>query len=118
VQGATLTNASWLLHLSPPTDGRLSRAAVLVCITRFPNADAVRLLCPLWPPDATEDEIDAVVERFRSACVVKPELAAEMRRIKGEAARTLADLEPLRARTSTVVAARKAQLVTDGMASV
>ena len=110
VQGATLTNATWLLHLSPPTDGRLSRAAVLVCITRFPDADSVRLLCPLWAPDASEQEIEAVVGRFRTACVVKAELVAEMKRIKIEAARTLDDLAPLRSRTFAAVAARRDQI--------
>jgi len=50
------------------------------------------------------------VGRFRTACVVKAELVAEMKRIKIEAARTLVDLAPLRSRTFAAVAARRDQI--------
>ena len=110
VQGASLGNATWLLHLTPPSDGKLSRAAVLVSITRFCDADAVKLLCPLWPEDATEEEIAVVVKKFMAASAVKRELVDEMLRLKAAAEQTAADLAPLRARIMAAVAARKAQI--------
>jgi len=48
-QGVWLSKATWLMQLTPLSDGKLSRAAILVSIARFSDADAVKLLCSLWP---------------------------------------------------------------------
>ena len=60
MQGASVGDATWLLHLRPPDTGKLSRASVLVCLTRFSDVKDIKLACPLWDPDASPKEIDDV----------------------------------------------------------
>ena len=60
MQGASVGDAVWLLHLRPPDTGKLSRASVLVCLTRFSDVKDIKLACPLWDENATQPEIDEV----------------------------------------------------------
>ena len=92
MQGASVGEAAWLLHLRPPDVGRLSRACILVCLTRFSDASAIRLACPLWDKDARPDQIQAVVRKFVQAAKATPSLDAEMFRLKAAARDTQARL--------------------------
>ena len=49
-QGMNFGRSAWLLDLTPPPTGGLSRASVVVPLTRYRDWDEVRLLRPLWPP--------------------------------------------------------------------
>mmetsp|Transcript_39085 Transcript_39085/g.86959 ORF Transcript_39085/g.86959 Transcript_39085/m.86959 type:complete len:95 (+) Transcript_39085:3-287(+) len=85
----------WIGHLNvPPTpkSGALKRASMFVLLTRWASMDHVHLLAPLWPPDATDADIDKIVHKYWQATKVDPALAAEVQRLQAAATITRAKL--------------------------
>ena len=92
VQGMTFGNNPWLLHLVPPTDGRknddegtLTRASILVAMSRYPLWSKVRLLAPLW---TNPQEKAAVLDMFVKAATMGPDLIAFLERLRDLGAAT------------------------------
>ena len=92
VQGMTFGNNPWLLHLAPPPDsgrdkddGRLTRASILVAMSRYPLWSRVRLLAPLWT--STADKA-AVLDTFVKAATLGPDLIAFLDRLRSHGAAT------------------------------
>lgn len=93
-QGLSFKDDTWLAHLCKPDSGPLLRASVLVILTRYADWDRVLPWTPLWPPGATADAIDRVVDAFHRAAKPSPDLLAEMDRLRRRAAHTRATYPP------------------------
>ncbi len=77
----------WLLHLNPPPDHPLSRASVLVCLSRHKDLDIVKLVAPLWEQGNALSR-RAVITKFKQATVMEQDLKACMATLRVKAAAT------------------------------
>jgi len=91
-QGATFSDDEcWISHLVPPPDNPISRASLLVTLTRYKRWSNFHHLGHLWPPgDATAR--DAIVTALHSASLMQPQLVAELHRLQQLATATEARL--------------------------
>ena len=62
-QGVSFKDDCWICHLAPPPDGFFQRASLFVALTRYGKWSHVKTLTPLWPADADDATISAVVKR-------------------------------------------------------
>jgi hypothetical protein len=77
----------WLLHLTPPDKGSLTRPNVLVPCTRPSLWSELHLLAPLWPHD-NEAKRQEVIAFFCKLLQPDPDYVAEMQRLRLLAADT------------------------------
>ena len=89
-QGLSFRDDVWFAHLCRPERGRLQRTSVLVTLSRCAGWDRMKAWTPLWPADATDDEIDAVVDAFHAAAAPSRDLVVEMERLRDRATHTRA----------------------------
>jgi hypothetical protein len=82
-QGMSFGSSPVLHMLRKPDNNRLTRANVLVVVSRFASMDALRGLGPLWRDDV---EKAAVVDAFLRATYADPTLDAALRRLDAIAA--------------------------------
>jgi hypothetical protein len=86
-QGQSFGDAVWFAHLGVPPDGQLSRASVLVTLTRFRDWGAVMPWAPLWP-EGDEQRREYVIRRFCRAARPSRQLRRELRRQEHAARRS------------------------------
>lgn len=79
-QGASFKEDCWFVHLAPPSN-KLSRASVLVALTRFKDWASVKSIAPIYDPRDPKDR-ERVIKRFMSASVMDPMLASELGRLQ------------------------------------
>ena len=89
VQGMSFKSDPWALHLNPPPTGKLTRASVVVPLTRYGSWDHVKLLQPLWPRGDAKAR-DRVIRRFHALLQSNDDFVAEMARLHELAAQTRA----------------------------
>ena len=78
-------DSCWVAHITPPTTGQFQRASMFVLLSRFASWDAVKILTPLWAPNATPAEINAVIDKFFALTQLRSDLTADIVRLKAAA---------------------------------
>lgn len=88
-QGLSFKHNCWLAHLTPPPNGQLTRATLLVILTRFASWSMIRLLTKLWP-DGDNKQRKKVINRYLTACQPDQQQAHDTQRLQQLATTTQA----------------------------
>ena len=86
-QGVSFKRDKWLLHITPPPTGRLSKANLLVPLSRPSLWSDLHLLQPLWP-EGDMAARDKVIATVRKALIPSQDYLAEILRLEVVAAAT------------------------------
>lgn len=78
IQGMSFKRECWILHLNPPPSGPLLGSSILVCISRYPTAQELHLLAPLYHDEASKEK---VVKAFQKAFEKHVDIVTDAQRL-------------------------------------
>ena len=80
-QGMSFLDEEFLLHITPPPGGPMSKANILVPLSRPQTLDRVHLLTPFWDKNDSKAKAYAI-DRVHKALKTNYHLKAEMKRLR------------------------------------